>query len=99
VGEARKICELVGVAERWGMAVAVERGFSVAVGRSGISLVAVLVGGRNPPKVAVGVRVGVSVITANSGTPPVSEAVSMPSKSRIMSNPIAGTEWIIVSTP
>ena len=81
------------------MEVAVERGLSVAVGSTGISLVAVPVDGRNPPEVAVGVGVGVpGVITAISGAPPVSGGLFIPSKSLIMSRPIAGTERKISST-
>ena len=81
------------------MEVAVEGEDSVAVGSSGISLVAVPMKGINSPKVAVGVGVRVpGVITAISGTPPVAGGSFIPSKSLIMSRPIAGTERIISST-
>lgn len=99
VSVADDIGKFVGVEVCCGEEVCVERGSSVAVGSSGISLVSVPLGGILPEKTIVGVGVSVAgTITAISGTPPVSGGLSIPNKSLIMSSPIAGTERTISST-
>jgi hypothetical protein len=97
VGVASNAGGLVEVAVGRGLEVAVDRGLSVAVDSAVASLVAVPVGGINSKLVGVGVGVPVEIATI-SGIPPVSGGLLIPSKSRIMSRPIAGTEGRISST-
>lgn len=85
------------VADGWGLNVAVEPGIFVAVGTIGTSLVGVITEGNEPKTVEVAVGV-FGMITAISGNPPVSGGLSTPSKSLMISNPMAGTECIISST-
>lgn len=92
-----RVGKLVELAEGRGMDVAVDPGLSVAVGFTGTSVVGVNPEGNDPKTVEVGVGVN-GIITAISGDLPVSGGLLIPSKSLMMSKPIAGTECIISST-
>lgn len=92
-----RVGKLVEVAEGRGLGVTVDSGLSVAVGKIGAVVVGVNPEGNDPKTVEVGVGVN-GIITAISGDTPVSGDLFIPSKSRIMSRPITGTECKISST-
>ncbi|MBE9474676.1 MAG: hypothetical protein IMY85_07270 [Chloroflexi bacterium] len=104
IGVSGGLIVQVGVEVAWvvGNGVADCPGPLVAVALSKLFAVGVSVKEISPMKDKVGVGVGdgsLGVIIAISGNPPVSRGSSIPSKSWMISRPIAGTGRVISSTP